>query len=54
MTTSVVYMYTTSVGGFGMKLTDAEWAVMEVLWEGEKFSLKEVTDKLFSPFTISC
>ncbi|MBR6801307.1 MAG: BlaI/MecI/CopY family transcriptional regulator [Eubacteriaceae bacterium] len=31
-----------------MKLTDAEWAVMEVLWEGEKFSLKEVTDKLFS------
>ena len=30
-----------------MKLTEAEWAVMEALWEGEKFSLKEVTDMLF-------
>ncbi len=30
-----------------MKITEAEWAVMEVLWEGENFSLKEVTDKLF-------
>ncbi len=30
-----------------MKLTEAEWAVMEALWQGEKFSLKEVTDVLY-------
>jgi BlaI family penicillinase repressor len=30
-----------------MKFTDAEWAVMEVLWEGDSFTLKEVTDRLF-------
>lgn len=29
-----------------MKLTEAEWAVMEVLWKGECFSLKEITDNL--------
>ena len=25
-----------------MKLTDAEWSVLEILWSGERFSLKEV------------
>lgn len=29
-----------------MKLTDAQWAVMEVLWSGTRFSLKEITDAL--------
>lgn len=29
-----------------MKLTEAQWAVMEVLWSGERFSLKEITDAL--------
>lgn len=29
-----------------MKLTDAEWSVMEVLWSGERFSLGEVTEAL--------
>ncbi|MBR4027649.1 MAG: BlaI/MecI/CopY family transcriptional regulator [Lachnospiraceae bacterium] len=26
-----------------MKLTDAEWSVLEVLWSGSYFSLKEIT-----------
>ena len=25
-----------------MKLTDAEWSVLEILWSGERFSLKEI------------
>lgn len=29
-----------------MKLTEAEWHVLEVLWSGEFFSLKEVTEAL--------
>lgn len=29
-----------------MKLTDAEWAVLEVLWSGEDFSLKAIADEL--------
>lgn len=29
-----------------MKLTDAEWAVMEVLWNGERFSLSEAVAAL--------
>ncbi len=29
-----------------MRLTEAEWAVMEALWEGECFSLKEITNTL--------
>lgn len=29
-----------------MKLTDREWSVMEALWRGERFSLKELTDAL--------
>lgn len=29
-----------------MKLTDAEWAVMEVLWSGERFSLGEAVAAL--------
>ncbi|MBE6039049.1 MAG: BlaI/MecI/CopY family transcriptional regulator [Anaerofustis stercorihominis] len=29
-----------------MKLTEAEWAVMEVLWSGENFSLGEITSSL--------
>lgn len=29
-----------------MKLTDPEWAVMEVLWSGERFSLGEITKRL--------
>lgn len=29
-----------------MKLTEAQWAVMEVLWSGECFSLKEITERL--------
>ena len=29
-----------------MRLTDAEWTVMEVLWSGERFSLGEVTEQL--------
>lgn len=29
-----------------MKLTEAEWAVMEVLWSGERFALGEVTAAL--------
>ncbi len=31
-----------------MKLTDAEWTLMEVLWTGERFALKEIT-KALSP-----
>ena len=29
-----------------MKLTEAEWAVMEVLWSGENFALGEITKAL--------
>jgi len=29
-----------------MRLTEAEWAVMEVLWSGESFSLGEITKAL--------
>lgn len=29
-----------------MKVTEAEWTVLEVLWSGERFSLKEITDAL--------
>lgn len=29
-----------------MKVTEAEWSVLEALWRGERFSLKEVTDAL--------
>ena len=29
-----------------MKLTDAEWQVMEILWSGEQFALGDVTDAL--------
>lgn len=29
-----------------MKLTEAQWAVMEVLWTGPCFSLKEIADRL--------
>lgn len=28
------------------KLTDAEWSVMQVLWNGKKFSLGEVVDAM--------
>lgn len=31
-----------------MKLTQAEWSVMEVLWTGEHFSLGEITQALDS------
>lgn len=31
-----------------MKLTQAEWSVMEVLWTGARFSLGEVTEALDS------
>ena len=29
-----------------MKLTQAEWSVLEVLWSGPQFSLKQITDAL--------
>ncbi len=29
-----------------MKLTDAEWTLMEVLWQDERFALKEITKAL--------
>ena len=29
-----------------MKLSDAEWAVLEILWSGDCFTLKELTDAL--------
>ena len=29
-----------------MKLTDSEWAVMEVLWSADNYALGEITDKL--------
>ena len=29
-----------------MKLTEAEWSVLEVLWSGERFALKEITNAL--------
>ena len=28
-----------------MKLTDSEWAVMEVLWSADNYALGEITDK---------
>ena len=31
-----------------MKLTEAEWSVLEVLWSGERFSLGEITKQLAS------
>lgn len=31
-----------------MKLTEAQWALLEVLWSGEKFSLGEITRRLQS------
>lgn len=29
-----------------MKLSEAEWAVLNILWSGESFSLKEITTAL--------
>lgn len=29
-----------------MKLTEAEWAVLEILWSGERFALGEITNAL--------
>lgn len=29
-----------------MKLTDAQWAVLEVLWTGKRFSLGQITQRL--------
>lgn len=29
-----------------MKLSDAEWTVMEVLWSGDSFALKEISKSL--------
>lgn len=29
-----------------MKLSEAEWSVMEVLWQGESFALKDITNAL--------
>lgn len=29
-----------------MRLTDAEWPVMEILWSGERFSLRQITQAL--------
>lgn len=29
-----------------MKLSEAEWSVMEVLWQGECFALKDITNAL--------
>ncbi|MBQ3257594.1 MAG: BlaI/MecI/CopY family transcriptional regulator [Oscillospiraceae bacterium] len=29
-----------------MKLTEAEWSVLEILWSGERFSLKEIAEPL--------
>ena len=29
-----------------MKVTEAEWGVLEILWSGERFSLKEVAEPL--------
>lgn len=29
-----------------MRLTDAQWPVMEVLWSGDAFSLKQITEAL--------
>ena len=29
-----------------MKLTEAEWAVLEILWAGERFALGEITKAL--------
>lgn len=31
-----------------MKLTEAQWTLLEVLWSGERFSLGEVTNRLHS------
>lgn len=30
-----------------MRPTDAEWSVLEVLWSGERFALRELSDRLF-------
>ena len=30
-----------------MKLSQPEWDVMEVLWSGDEFSLKEITSALY-------
>ena len=29
-----------------MKVTEAEWSVLEILWSGERFSLKEIAEPL--------
>ena len=29
-----------------MRLTEAEWAVLEILWSGERFALKDITNAL--------
>ncbi len=29
-----------------MKITEAEWSLLKVLWSGERFSLKEITNAL--------
>lgn len=29
-----------------MKLTEAEWSVLEILWSGDRFSLGEITAAL--------
>ena len=29
-----------------MKLTEAEWSVLEILWGGERFYLKEIAEPL--------
>ena len=35
-----------SYGGIIMKLSEAEWSVMEVLWQGESFALKSIASTL--------
>ena len=30
-----------------MKLTEAEWTVMSILWQKERFGLKEIADQLY-------
>lgn len=34
------------VGGDSMRLTEAEWDVLNILWTNESFSLKEITTAL--------
>ena len=29
-----------------MKLTEAEWVVLEILWSGDRFALKDITNAL--------